>query len=239
MKLLIIRYRYGYYSLHPANPQFCANCSWKTCFFRPTTPTSPSSDPMVLQLTQLVAPSSHTSYQPLKLVPTCSSEQAFSWSVFQQDQVLLSYTSEQLACFQRVLSIFFPSLTVLTREPIDWSRLPFPVLVCKLHSCTEQGFFIPHQWTARLLSTGSGFFLSFVFPRYQLPFLFCWIIEHWSPCRIRDKTVTYQFPPSIPTYLRSLFPLFLTANESLLLYCCIRLPMNPCSFTVASQWQQQ
>ena len=49
----------------------------KPVFFRPTTPTSPSSDPMVLQLTQLAAPSSHTSYQPLKLVPTCSSEQAF------------------------------------------------------------------------------------------------------------------------------------------------------------------
>ena len=78
MKLVIIRYRYGYYSLHPATPNPVQIVHEKLVIFRPTAHTSPSSDPVVLQLTQLVAPSSHTSYQPLKLVPTCSSEQAFS-----------------------------------------------------------------------------------------------------------------------------------------------------------------
>ena len=78
MKLLIICYRYGYYSLHPATPNPVQIVYEKLVFFRPTAPISPSSDPVVLQLTQLAARSSHTSYQPLKLVPTCSSEQTFS-----------------------------------------------------------------------------------------------------------------------------------------------------------------
>ena len=83
--------------------------------------------------------------------------------------------------------------------------LAFPSLGLQAAFLHRTRFFIPHQWTARLLSTGSGFFLSFVFPRCQLLFLFCWITEHWSPCRIRDKTMAYQIPLSIPTCLRSLF----------------------------------
>ena len=199
MKSLIIRYRYGYYSPHPANPQFCANCSWKTCFFRPTTPISSSSYPMVLQLTQLVAPSSHMSCQPLKLVPTCSSEQAFSWSVFQQDQVLLSYTSEQLACFQLVLSIFFPSLTILTKEIFACSRLPFPVLVCKLHSCTEQ-VFLSH--TSEQLAC---FQLVLDFPSFcnpPVPTAFSFLLNYWALIPMQDSGQNNGLPdPTIHSHM--------------------------------------